>query len=185
MKIFINDIPVFIISSDQLEKGQSFDKSIDAKREKLSAKSLTDDVLVLNATPSEVDKLLHLMTERKFKGLDSVTFASEHKKEIVNHIKAKFKVIEAAGGVVEKGNLNLLIYRQGRWDLPKGKLDKGERKRDCAIREVEEETGVRAELKYTKDYIQDIGNVIQKLFSLEFHYPKLNGNKQSWLKQTG
>jgi len=52
--------------------------------------------------------------------------------------------ILAAGGVVanENGAL-LLIYRKQHWDLPKGKLDEGEDLETCAVREVEEETGVR------------------------------------------
>ena len=54
----------------------------------------------------------------------------------------KTKII-AAGGLVtnEKGEL-LMIYRRGKWDLPKGKLDEGETIEECAVREVTEETGV-------------------------------------------
>jgi 8-oxo-dGTP diphosphatase len=57
--------------------------------------------------------------------------------------------IEAAGGVVvdEEGRL-LLVHRPeyDDWSLPKGKLDKGESFEEAALREVEEETGVRCEL---------------------------------------
>jgi len=54
------------------------------------------------------------------------------------------KEIIAAGGLVlnEDGDL-LMIFRRGRWDLPKGKLDDGEQIEDCAVREVKEETGLR------------------------------------------
>ncbi len=55
------------------------------------------------------------------------------------------KPIEAAGGVVfQKANEGikvLLIFRNGVWDLPKGKLEKGESIPMCASREVSEETG--------------------------------------------
>lgn len=58
-------------------------------------------------------------------------------------IYSQFHIIEAAGGLVknQEGRL-LMIYRKGSWDLPKGKLDAGESLESCALREVEEETGV-------------------------------------------
>jgi len=55
-----------------------------------------------------------------------------------------FEVIEAAGGVVFNPDKEiLLIHRRGFWDLPKGKIDEGETVREAALREVEEETGIR------------------------------------------
>jgi 8-oxo-dGTP diphosphatase len=63
-------------------------------------------------------------------------------------------VIEAAGGAVwrrtSKGALKvLLVHRPGYddWTLPKGKLEVGETAKDAALREVEEETGLRCHLE--------------------------------------
>lgn len=56
----------------------------------------------------------------------------------------KFQVIKAGGGAVwNDENKLLFIHRRGKWDLPKGKLDPGEAIEECAIREVEEETGLK------------------------------------------
>ena len=58
----------------------------------------------------------------------------------------KPKEVSAGGGVVTKEGKNklkvLLIYRKKLWDLPKGKLDKGETLKECAGREVREELGI-------------------------------------------
>ena len=52
-------------------------------------------------------------------------------------------MIEAAGGLVfNKEEQILMIFRNGKWDLPKGKLEEGENKKQCAIREVEEECSI-------------------------------------------
>ena len=55
-----------------------------------------------------------------------------------------FKVIEAAGGIVRQRSSGkyLFIYRNDKWDLPKGRIEEDEAVRTAAIREVEEETGV-------------------------------------------
>ena len=57
--------------------------------------------------------------------------------------KKQFPVIEAAGGLVERTDNKLLfIFRNNKWDLPKGGVEKNELIIDAAKREVTEETGV-------------------------------------------
>ena len=56
---------------------------------------------------------------------------------------ADYSLIEAAGGVVyNKENQLLMIFRNNKWDLPKGKFEMNENVKECAIREVQEECGV-------------------------------------------
>lgn len=61
-----------------------------------------------------------------------------------NKFLAAFEQVVAAGGIVKNqmGNY-LLIYRLGQWDLPKGKVESGEKNSEAAIREVREECGLK------------------------------------------
>ncbi|MBT9485102.1 MAG: hypothetical protein A2546_02730 [Sphingobacteriia bacterium RIFOXYD2_FULL_35_12] len=60
----------------------------------------------------------------------------------INYIM-QLRIIQAGGGLVlNEQNELLFIFRRGSWDLPKGKVDSGETIEACALREVEEETGV-------------------------------------------
>ena len=60
------------------------------------------------------------------------------------NIRKPFQLIKAAGGVVRNDeNQFLFIFRKGKWDLPKGKLDEGEKTKVAAVREVEEECGIK------------------------------------------
>lgn len=63
--------------------------------------------------------------------------------QFFKQFKKQFKLIKAAGGIVFNNEHQLLlIKRLGKWDLPKGKLEKGEDQRLAALREVHEECGV-------------------------------------------
>ncbi len=53
-----------------------------------------------------------------------------------------FDIVEAAGGLVENDGKYLFIFRRGKWDLPKGKIDDGEVSEQAALREVNEECGL-------------------------------------------
>jgi ADP-ribose pyrophosphatase YjhB (NUDIX family) len=58
-------------------------------------------------------------------------------------VKKHFKYIVAAGGLIQKKDQYLFIKRFGKWDLPKGKLDKDETIEHAAVRECEEECAVQ------------------------------------------
>lgn len=61
---------------------------------------------------------------------------------LFSDFRSLFRVVGAAGGIVEKTDKILAIKRLGLYDLPKGHIEPGEDIEDCAIREVEEECGV-------------------------------------------
>ncbi|MBS9768493.1 MAG: NUDIX domain-containing protein [Flavobacteriaceae bacterium] len=66
-------------------------------------------------------------------------------KELFKYFKSKFNYVRTAGGLVfNTENRFLAIFRYEKWDLPKGRLEKKEKTRKAAIREVEEETGITA-----------------------------------------
>jgi len=86
--------------------------------------------------------------------------------ELWKDFKNYFKNIEAAGGVViNQDHKTLFIHRLGKWDLPKGKIEKDESKEVAAVREVEEECGIfNLELK---DFINSTYHI----------YTERDGNK--------
>ncbi len=68
----------------------------------------------------------------------------ENIEELWEDFTHMFKVIEAAGGIVYNRNGEILFIRRlGKWDLPKGKIEKGESLEQAALREVEEETDLK------------------------------------------
>ncbi|CAN5808203.1 NUDIX domain-containing protein [soil metagenome] len=74
----------------------------------------------------------------------AVIVYTEHTERAFNILKNYFTLIQAGGGlVVNEKEEYLFIFRRGKWDLPKGKLDEGESIAECGLREVEEETGLQ------------------------------------------
>jgi 8-oxo-dGTP pyrophosphatase MutT (NUDIX family) len=72
---------------------------------------------------------------------------SENKDFFVEDIKKfteKYQLIVASGGLVRNSAEEILfIFRRGKWDMPKGKVDEGESLETCADREIKEETGLK------------------------------------------
>lgn len=79
-----------------------------------------------------------------------VEIVSENPEKLWKKFKKYYQIIEAAGGAVIKDKKLLAIFRLGKWDLPKGKMEEGESKEESAIREVEEECGITG-LKIVKE----------------------------------
>lgn len=71
-------------------------------------------------------------------------FLCKNAKSTLKKLSKSIRLIEAAGGLVRNERKEcLVIFRNGIWDLPKGKIEEGEKTRKAAVREVEEECGIR------------------------------------------
>ena len=83
----------------------------------------------------------------KENGMDAtVQLICSDTKRAFKNFTSLYKVEKAAGGIIQNiyGEV-LFIFRRGRWDLPKGKIDAGEGKLEAAIREIKEEVGLTVE----------------------------------------
>ena len=104
-------------------------------------KSDLKNSLIINPELFENLDLLKLLTKKK---INSIGVFSNEFEIIINVFKKKFPEIIAAGGkVINNKSEILFIYRNKKWDLPKGKAEKNENISQTALREVEEETGIK------------------------------------------
>lgn len=127
IKIYFNDKPLFLCDAIDGEI-QSFVHHDDA-------------VFIDELNVHSIKAMVHEMQQPK---VHAGIFFHKNVDELKKRFFAKFTLIHAAGGVVKNEKKEILmIYRRGKWDLPKGKLDKKETLEECAIREVKEETGLK------------------------------------------
>lgn len=144
-KVFVNDKPLFLTNEVQKETDfQNFLlESVDIKK------------LIVKMFQNKIQKAFLYHPDEKL---------------IMKTLKAKMPVVKAGGGLVynKKGEV-LFIFRNGKWDLPKGGTEKNETMEETAMREVEEETGVN-------------GLSVEKKLAKTYHVFKRNGRYK--LKQT-
>ncbi|MCC5939048.1 MAG: NUDIX hydrolase [Lunatimonas sp.] len=169
MKIFINDKPLELCSPSELPSNRTFEVVYDNPEDLPHFTGLYDDVLIVNPSREIIVKLLYLLRTRKLKKLDSITVVSGIKEEMQRFVKSRFYIVKAAGGVVTKEDKVLFIYRLGKWDFPKGKFEKKETPEACAVREVEEECGLKVKLKAPicktwHTYTQNRKNILKKTY---------------------
>jgi len=127
IKIYFNDKPLFLCDTidDMLQPFIHHD----------------DTIFIDELNTHTVKTMIHEMQLEK---VHTGVFYHPDLEELKKAFYKKFTIVIAAGGLVENEKSDiLLIFRRGKWDLPKGKLDKGEKLEECALREVEEETGLR------------------------------------------
>lgn len=108
----------------------------------LRKKNVEDNIVYYNAESNLFDHVLNFLSDDKGINLTIIAKKSEIKNAI-KKFKSLFVKIDAAGGIVVNSKQEILwIYRLGKWDLPKGKIEEGESRKNAALREVEEETGL-------------------------------------------
>lgn len=79
-----------------------------------------------------------------FATFDSIVCLADDVAAVFERWALQFKFVRAAGGIVVAPHGEVvMIRRSGHWDLPKGHIEPGESAEECAVREIEEETGVK------------------------------------------
>lgn len=92
---------------------------------------------------SELARAFDLLTAREG---DVWVWIADNPRRPAEVLHSRFRMVRAAGGLVSAPNGDcLMIEREGRWDLPKGMVERGETLRQAALREVMEETGIAAQ----------------------------------------
>ena len=138
-KVFFNRKPIFLIT-------------------KIIDQDINNPMLHLRYSSSE-----NITKALKSKKVKSLFLYHSNQEKLWRNLLKKFPIVQAAGGlVINSKSEYLFIFRNNKWDLPKGGIEKKENIKDAALREVNEETGV-----------EDIE--IIKPLPMTYHFFKRNG----------
>ncbi|SFG76231.1 NUDIX domain-containing protein [Pedobacter insulae] len=130
-------------------------------------------MFIADRIPKQLEKIQHIDTQNfdfqtfyknlPKEGKKNYVLVDKDPKMLFKMLKKQCTVIKAAGGLVanSKGEI-LFIFRNKKWDLPKGKVEKDEKVKVTAVREVEEECGVKIEKR-------------RKLVCKTYHIYEMNG----------
>lgn len=116
-------------------------------------------VVIHAAQPKQIREAIFAYTA-KVKNFDPIFLITPEPEKTFATLFENFDFIEAAGGIVKSKSKYLFIRRNGKWDIPKGKLEKGESSVIGAKREVEEECGIS-------------GVMVESLIGITYHTYKL------------
>jgi len=123
-----------------------YNSAIDASQTPVTKAALINHVWINQADIQHLDIVLDLINSKVPIALLSLSITVANYEAVKLYLKKKFKIIKAAGGLVLKKDKVLMIYRMKKWDLPKGKKEAGEKSKQTAVREVEEECNVKVKL---------------------------------------
>ena len=174
MVIFIDDRPIRIVKKKELgaiPSKEDFDLVLDARLSPLKVENFNGHTCIINASIEQVEKMLMNLHAKSGVHFHALYIIVEDRKTYKSRIIKMYQLVEAAGGVVVNQQKEVLwMFRLGKWDLPKGKLEKSEKFETAAVREVEEECNVKAEL----------GNKICTTYHTYTHKNKLVLKKTRW-----
>lgn len=151
-KIYINDLPLYLVHT--LNRAALKDV-------------LPKDTLIISFKGRK-KQLMHCIDILEKNGKEAIVIqTSTSVKSLYKVFRSLFQNIPASGGVVTTtdGSKILMMKRRGHWDLPKGKSEGSEKKRETAKREVEEETGIK------------VGEVLNKLITTRHTFRRKNGDR--------
>lgn len=146
MRLFINDIPVQILDAGASPDAGNYNHTLDTASEPITQAKLINHVWIRNVDEGALDTLLGFLNSKVPTNILSVVLTVSDLLSVKKYLRSKFRVVQAAGGLIRKKEKFLMIYRMKKWDLPKGKKEKNEKYRRTAVREVEEECNVSVKI---------------------------------------